>query len=116
MDLATELAWRRRRARIRAALGVPVRLEIVDALTLGDAAPDEIASLLLAGPISYDGLLVQCAGRVIGTAPDKDLARVTTTSVTGLDAVAPAAGADSVPCAAGGCDGSISAVGPRFGR
>lgn len=32
--------------------------------------------LFLAGPISYDGLLVQCAGRVIRAAPGKDTAEV----------------------------------------
>ncbi|HYN93974.1 MAG TPA: helicase-related protein [Pilimelia sp.] len=33
-------------------------------------------TLFLAGPISYDGLLVQCAGRVIRSAPGKDIAEV----------------------------------------
>ena len=33
-------------------------------------------TLFLAGPISYDGLLVQCAGRVIRQAPGKDIAEV----------------------------------------
>jgi superfamily II DNA or RNA helicase len=33
-------------------------------------------TLFLAGPISYDGLLLQCAGRVIRTAPGKDVAEV----------------------------------------
>jgi superfamily II DNA or RNA helicase len=33
-------------------------------------------TLFLAGPISYDGLLVQCAGRVIRAAPGKDTAEV----------------------------------------
>ncbi|MET7396328.1 DEAD/DEAH box helicase family protein [Dactylosporangium sp. NPDC005572] len=33
-------------------------------------------ALFLAGPISYDGLLIQCAGRVIRTAPGKDTAEV----------------------------------------
>ena len=33
-------------------------------------------TLFLVGPISYDGLLVQCAGRVIRSAPGKDLAEV----------------------------------------
>ena len=33
-------------------------------------------TLFLAGPISYDGLLVQCAGRVIRAAPGKDSAEV----------------------------------------
>lgn len=33
-------------------------------------------TLFLAGPISYDGLLVQCAGRVIRAAPGKDAAEV----------------------------------------
>lgn len=30
-------------------------------------------TLFLAGPISYDGLLVQCAGRVVRSAPGKDI-------------------------------------------
>ncbi|WP_243710305.1 DEAD/DEAH box helicase [Micromonospora sp. KC213] len=33
-------------------------------------------TLFLDGPISYDGLLVQCAGRVIRAAPGKDVAEV----------------------------------------
>ncbi|MFI1988326.1 TOTE conflict system archaeo-eukaryotic primase domain-containing protein [Actinoplanes sp. NPDC020271] len=33
-------------------------------------------TLFLAGPISFDGLLVQCAGRVIRSAPGKDVAEV----------------------------------------
>jgi superfamily II DNA or RNA helicase len=33
-------------------------------------------ALFLAGPISYDGLLVQCAGRVVRAAPGKDVAEV----------------------------------------
>lgn len=33
-------------------------------------------TLFLAGPISFDGLLVQCAGRVIRTAPGKETAEV----------------------------------------
>ncbi len=33
-------------------------------------------TLFLAGPISYDGLLVQCAGRVIRAAPGKEIAEV----------------------------------------
>lgn len=38
-----ELVSRKSRARIHAALGDPARLEIVDALALGDASPGEIA-------------------------------------------------------------------------
>ncbi|WP_357516705.1 helix-turn-helix domain-containing protein [Micromonospora sp. NPDC047187] len=41
--MMTELASLRGRARIHAALGDPARLAIVDALTLGDASPGEIA-------------------------------------------------------------------------
>jgi superfamily II DNA or RNA helicase len=33
-------------------------------------------TLFLAAPVSYDGLLIQCAGRVIRTAPGKDVAEV----------------------------------------
>jgi hypothetical protein len=33
-------------------------------------------TLLLAAPVSYDGPLVQCAGRVIRTAPGKEVAEV----------------------------------------
>jgi superfamily II DNA or RNA helicase len=33
-------------------------------------------TLFLAGPISYDGLLVQCAGRVVRSAPGKDVVEV----------------------------------------
>ncbi|MFF5219247.1 hypothetical protein [Micromonospora sp. NPDC000442] len=41
----------------------------------GFGAP-ALDTLFLAGPISYDGLLVQCAGRVIRAAPGKDLVEV----------------------------------------
>ncbi|WP_406070933.1 helix-turn-helix domain-containing protein [Micromonospora sp. NBC_01638] len=41
--MTTELASLRARARIHAALGDPARLAVVDALTLGDASPGEIA-------------------------------------------------------------------------
>ncbi|MFI6784660.1 helix-turn-helix domain-containing protein [Micromonospora sp. NPDC050276] len=41
--MTTELASLQARARIHAALGDPARLAIVDALTLGDASPGEIA-------------------------------------------------------------------------
>ncbi|HZL75701.1 MAG TPA: DEAD/DEAH box helicase family protein [Propionibacteriaceae bacterium] len=33
-------------------------------------------TLFLAAPVSYDGLLVQCAGRIVRTAPGKDTAEV----------------------------------------
>jgi superfamily II DNA or RNA helicase len=33
-------------------------------------------TLFLAAPIAFDGLLVQCAGRVVRAAPGKDLAEV----------------------------------------
>ncbi|WP_346536738.1 helix-turn-helix domain-containing protein [Micromonospora sp. DPT] len=42
--MAIELVSLQGRARIHAALGDPARLAIVDALTLGDASPGEIAS------------------------------------------------------------------------
>ncbi|MGN9804919.1 arsenate reductase/protein-tyrosine-phosphatase family protein [Micromonospora sp. L32] len=42
--MATDLVSLKGRARIHAALGDPARLAIVDALTLGDASPGEIAS------------------------------------------------------------------------
>ncbi|MGI5520007.1 helix-turn-helix domain-containing protein [Micromonospora sp. CA-259024] len=41
--MATEFASLQARARIHAALGDPARLAVVDALTLGDASPGEIA-------------------------------------------------------------------------
>ncbi|MEO3772014.1 helix-turn-helix domain-containing protein [Micromonospora sp. B9E7] len=41
--MTTELASLQARARVHAALGDPARLAIVDALTLGDASPGEIA-------------------------------------------------------------------------
>ncbi|MDZ5444396.1 helix-turn-helix domain-containing protein [Micromonospora sp. 4G57] len=41
--MMTELASLQGRARIHAALGDPARLAIVDALTLGDASPGEVA-------------------------------------------------------------------------
>src|SRR4051794_2055551 len=42
-SMNAELSSLQRRARIHAALGEPARLAIVDALTLGDASPGEIA-------------------------------------------------------------------------
>lgn len=33
-------------------------------------------TLFLAAPVSYDGLLVQCAGRVIRSAPGKEVVEV----------------------------------------
>jgi DNA-binding transcriptional ArsR family regulator len=42
-SIDTELSALRARARVHAALGDPSRLAIIDALTLGDASPGEIA-------------------------------------------------------------------------
>ena len=41
-----------------------------------DSTAPALDTLFLAGPISYDGLLVQCAGRVVRSAPAKDVAEV----------------------------------------
>jgi ArsR family transcriptional regulator, arsenate/arsenite/antimonite-responsive transcriptional repressor / arsenate reductase (thioredoxin) len=44
--MTDELSSLERRARVHAALGDPARLAIVDALTLGDASPGEVARAL----------------------------------------------------------------------
>ena len=66
-----ELAHRHPQLRIHAAYSD----RFVDLIGEGFDAP-ALDTLFLAAPISYDGLLLQCAGRVIRTAPGKDTAEV----------------------------------------
>lgn len=68
----------------RAAVGRLADAKAGDGLLVIGTAPfigegfdaPALDTLFLAGPISYDGLLIQCAGRVIRAAPGKDVAEV----------------------------------------
>jgi protein-tyrosine-phosphatase/DNA-binding HxlR family transcriptional regulator len=72
-----ELSSLRRRARIHAALGDPARLAIVDALSLGDASPGEIAhSLELpTNLVAHHVKVLQDAGLIVRTRSEGDRRR-----------------------------------------
>jgi protein-tyrosine-phosphatase/DNA-binding HxlR family transcriptional regulator len=73
----TEFSSLRRRARTHAALGDPARLAIVDALSLGDASPGEIArSLELpTNLVAHHVKVLQDAGLVVRTRSEGDRRR-----------------------------------------
>jgi protein-tyrosine-phosphatase/DNA-binding HxlR family transcriptional regulator len=65
------------RARVHAALGDPARLAIVDALTLGDASPGEIARALSlpTNLVAHHVKVLQAAGLVVRTRSEGDRRR-----------------------------------------
>src|SRR3954470_13477357 len=65
------------RARVHAALGDPARLAIVDALTLGDASPGEIAHDLglPSNLVAHHLKVLQDAGLVLRTRSEGDRRR-----------------------------------------
>ena len=73
----TDLSSLRQRARVHAALGEPARLAIVDALTVGDASPGEIArSLALpTNLVAHHLKVLQDAGLVVRTRSEGDRRR-----------------------------------------
>ncbi|WSG47876.1 helicase-related protein [Dactylosporangium sp. NBC_01737] len=74
MSTSDRRATVRRLADVKAGDGVLV-IGTTPFIGEGFDAP-ALDTLFLAAPVSYDGLLVQCAGRVIRAAPGKDVAEV----------------------------------------
>ena len=75
--MATELSTLTRRAGLHAALGDPTRLAIVDALTLGDASPGEIARDLdmPTNLVAHHVKVLRDAGLVVRTRSEGDRRR-----------------------------------------